>query len=202
MKRSVVGIAFAACAVGLLAVGAPALAHGDRGVGDKKFTVGWATEPPIAGQPNAVQLFLEHDGKPALGAENTIKVTVGVGGKTSDPLKLRTVFDSPGEYRADLIPTVVGGYTFHFTGTLEGEKVDQSFTAPKDGFDEVEGTSDLAFPKAAPTTTELAERVVSMQNDLDDAKASVGLPRVLAIVALALAVVALGAGARRSRSAA
>ena len=158
--------------------GAPAFAHGHRGQGDLEFTVGWANEPALVGQPNAVQLIIEHDGAPLEGAEKTLKVTVSIGDQSTDPMELRTVFDAPGEYRADLIPTVVGGYTFHFTGTAGGEKVDQTFVSPKDGFDEVDGTTDIAFPKQAPTTTELAEKLASVERKAADADAG-GEPRAI-----------------------
>jgi hypothetical protein len=184
-------VVFAACAIGAFAVTGPVLAHGEREQRDLGFVVGWANEPAFVGQPNAVQLRLEHGGEPAEGAENTLKVTVSVGDESTDPLALRTVFDAPGEYRADMIPTVVGGYTFHFTGTVDGEKVDQSFTSPKDGFDEVTSTSEISFPKQAPSTTELAEKLVSAERDVADAKDSVGTARMLAIGGLALGVAAI-----------
>jgi hypothetical protein len=180
----------------IVALAPTALAHGHLGVGDKEFSVGWADEPAFAGQLNAVQLLLEHDGKPVLGLENTLRVIVSVGGKSSDPMKLHAAFDSPGEYRADLIPTVPGGYTFRFVGKVSNEKVDQSFTAPKDGFDEVEGTTAIAFPNAAPTNTELAERSAVMQDDIADAKSAASLPRTLAVVGIVLGVVAIGLSLR------
>ena len=191
MKR--VGVVTVACAVVLLGA-RPAFAHGTRGQGDLKFTVGWANEPALVGQPNAVQLELVHDGAPVRGAEETLKVTVSIGDESTDPLELRTVFDSPGEYRADLIPTVVGGYTFHFTGTVDDEKVDQSFVSPKDGFDEVEGTSGIAFPKQAPTTTELAAKLASMERDISDANTAATRARFIGFVGVLIAVAGIGLG--------
>jgi hypothetical protein len=192
MKRFFVVIA--ACFVAVSSTGPPAFAHGQRALGALEFTVGWANEPALVGQPNAVQLVIERDGAPLEGAENTLKVTVSVGEKSSDPMKLRTVFDSPGEYRADLIPTVVGGYTFHFTGTVEGEKVDQTFVSPKDGFDEVQGSSEIAFPKQAPTTTELAEKLASAERKASDANTAAMRARFIAFVGLLVAVAGVGLG--------
>jgi hypothetical protein len=173
-----------------------ASAHGQRAVGPLEFTVGWANEPALAGQPNAVQLIIERSGQPVEGAERTLKVEVGLGGEETEPLELRTVFDTPGEYRADLIPTAPGGYTFHFTGKVGAENVDQSFTSPKDGFDEVTGTSEIAFPNEAPSTTELSERIVALEEDVEDAKSAATLPLVLAIIALVFAVIAFAIGFR------
>lgn len=197
MKRFL-GVVVAALAA--LSIAPPVLAHGERAVGQLSFTVGWANEPALVGQPNAVQLFIERDGQPVEGAEDSLNVTVSLGDETTDRLKLRTVFESPGEYRSDLIPTVVGGYTFHFRGTVDGDAIDESFTSPKDGFDEVSGTSDIAFPDRAPTTTELAERMADVEDEVDDATSSVALPRTLSIVAIVLGALGLAAGLRRART--
>ena len=188
------------CAIVVLGAGAPASAHGHRTVGPVEFTVGWASEPAFAGQPNAVQLFIEQDGEPVEGAENSLKVAVSIGGETTDPLALRTVFESPGEYRADMIPTVVGGYTFRFTGTVKDAKVDESFTSPKDGFDEMKGTADIAFPKQAPSTTELSEKLAAVQRDADDAKGAVALARILAIGGLVIGVIGIALALTRRRA--
>src|SRR4030095_9391001 len=68
-------------------------------------------------------------------------------------------FGTPGDYRADFIPTSVGNYTFHFTGTIQGEKVDKTFTSVKDGFDAVKDPATAQFPIKQPTTNQLSERL-------------------------------------------
>lgn len=198
MRRAVVVLS--ACAAVLILAAAPAFAHGTREQGPLSFTVGWANEPALVGQPNAVQLIVERDGQPVEGAENTLKVTVSLGDESTDPLALRTVFDAPGEYRADLIPTVVGGYTFRFTGTIGGTRIDQSFTSPKDGFDEVEGASDIAFPKQAPTNTELAEKLAAVEREAADAKDAAALPRTIGIVAAVIGLIAAALALTRRRA--
>jgi hypothetical protein len=198
MKK--VSIVVCMCAAALVVTAAPALAHGQREQGELSFTAGWASEPALVGQPNAVQLIVERGGEPVEGAEDTLKVTVSVGEETTDPLALRTVFDAPGEYRADMIPTVVGGYTFHFTGTIGETRVDQSFTSPKDGFDEVSGTSDIAFPKQAPTTTELTEKLEAVQRDADDAQDAVAMARMLAIGGLVVGIAGIALALSRRRA--
>lgn len=197
MKR--VAIVAAAWAV-VLCVAAPVAAHGTREQGDLTFVVGWANEPALLGQPNAVQLIVERNGEPVEGLEDTLEVVVSVGDETTDPLSLRTVFDEPGEYRADMIPTVVGGYTFRFTGRIGDEDIDQSFTSPKDGFDEVQGTTDIAFPKQAPSTTELSEKLAAVERDAADAKDAAGLARMLAIGGLAVGVAGIALALSRRRA--
>lgn len=178
-----------------------ARAHGHREVGEHSWTIGWTDEPAFVGFKNAVQLLLAHHDseEPVEGAEKDLKVVVSIGGEDTEPLELRTVFDSPGEYQADLIPTVPGDYTFRFSGTLEGEEIDESFTASKDDFSLVDGTSDVTFPKAAPSNAELAARIEAAEAKAQDA---VGMPRILAIIGIALGAVALIVGARSRKASA
>src|SRR6266545_3616700 len=44
---------------------------------------------------------------------------------------------TPGDYRAWFIRTAPGPYTFHFTGSIKGQKVDEKFTSSPTTFDEV-----------------------------------------------------------------
>lgn len=195
MHRSIV-----ACVLGgTLLVGAagPALAHGSRESGPLTFTVGWAEEPTLVGFTNAVELILSRDGAPVEGAVETLTVVVSVGDESTSPLALSPVFDAPGRYHADLIPTVPGDYTFRFTGTVDDQEVDESFTASEDGFDEVHTAAGIAFPREAPSTTELADRLDAVE---ETAKRAGGIDP-LAMVALVVAVVALGVTARRRSSA-
>jgi hypothetical protein len=179
---------------------APAFAHGTRTEGELALTVGWANEPALVGQPNAVQLEIARDGEPVLGAEETLKVAVLVGSESTDPLALRAVFDAPGEYRADIIPTVVGGYTFRFTGKVGDADIDRSFSSRKDGFDEVTGTTEIAFPKQAPSTTELASKLAAVQRDAEDAKSSVATARMLGIGGLVVGIAGVALAISRRRA--
>lgn len=176
-------------------------AHGQREIGDLEWTVGWAEEPAYVGFRNAVQLRLARGGTPVEGAEDDLEVEVILGDERTEALPLRAAFGSAGEYVADLIPTAPGDYTFHFTGTLDGENVDEAFTGSKDGFDEVRGTGEVSFPAAAPSAAELAQRIEGVERTAADARDAASLPRILSIAAIALAVIALGAASMRRRSA-
>lgn len=202
MKRFFVAALVVFASAGPLAVSASA--HGHRMVGDIEWTVGWADEPAFVGFKNGVQLFLARgpQGPPVEGAEKDLKVVVSIGSERTGPLDLRAVFESPGEYRADLLPTVPGDYTFRFTGTVDGEAVDESFTGSKDDFSQIEGTSDVAFPKAAPSNAELAERLLSAEATARDADAALGAARSIAIAAAVLALIAIALGVRSRRSSA
>jgi hypothetical protein len=147
----------------LMLAAAPALAHEGRNVGDLEMVVGWGTEPAYASEVNSVQLLLVHDGEPVVDLGDTLDVEVTFGDQTQ-PFTLEPNFEvgefgTPGDYRAFLIPTEPGQYSFHFAGTIDGEEVDETFTSGPDTFDDVENPQAAEFPVELPTTGELAERI-------------------------------------------
>ncbi len=68
-------------------------------------------------------------------------------------------FGTPGDYRAWFIPTSPGQYTFHFTGTIDGQDIDETFTSGPQTFDDVVSPSDIEYPEKLPSTNELADRI-------------------------------------------
>jgi hypothetical protein len=158
------GIVSAATLSGLLVLPASAaLAHEGQSQGDLEMVVGFGTEPAYAGQPNSVQLILVHDGEPLVDLGDTLDVEVSFGDQsqrfTLEPNFAVGAFGEPGDYRAWFIPTRAGQYTFHFTGTIDGEDVDQTFTSGPRTFGDVEDTNQIQFPVQDPTNGELAERI-------------------------------------------
>lgn len=155
----------AATLAGLLMVLiAPAgLAHEPRQQGDLEMVVGFGTEPAYAGQPNSVQLILVHGGKPVVDLGDTLAVEVSFGDETMElpiePFFAVGEFGEPGDYRAWFIPTRPGQYAFHFSGTIDGEEVDETFTSGPNTFSDVSNPADIQFPAQDPTTGELAERI-------------------------------------------
>lgn len=189
MKRWLCGIAAAGT---LVSLAAPAIAHVPRTVGGQQWEVGWETEPPLAGEPNAITVSLPGD---AAGSAD-LRVTVSVGGRTSDAYGLEPVDGASGEYRAAFIPTVVGAYTVRVYGKIGARSIDETFTA-KQGIEEVQGTSRLAFPKGAPTTSELADRIAVLEQDLEDAKSASKGARPFGVVGFVFALVAFVFAIRR-----
>lgn len=141
-----------------------AVAHEGRpvGDGDLHMVVGFGTEPAYAGQPNSVQLILEHHGDAVVDLGNTLDVEVAFGDQTMalelEPFFAVGEFGTPGDYRAWFIPTRSGRYEFHFSGTIEGEEIDETFTSGE-SFSDVLDPADIEFPVQDPTTGELAERI-------------------------------------------
>jgi hypothetical protein len=163
-------------------VGAPAaFAHEQRQVGSYQLTVGWAHEPTYVGEQNAVQLFV-HDarGNPVddLGSPPTLQVEVIFGNQTSSPLDLEASFDpdtglgNHGEFDAAIVPTSVGNYTFHFFGSINGQKVDERFTSGPTTFNTVQDPTPIQFPSKAPTVPELATLTNRLSSRLDRATTS------------------------------
>jgi hypothetical protein len=191
--------ALATIAVLFLFITVPtASAHEARGVGDFALDVGWAEEPAVAGFANAVHVSVRHadDDDPVQGAR--LKVTVTFGEETSEALDLRPVFDSPGVYRASVIPTRAGRYTFHVTGTIGKFKFDQKFVSGEKTFDSPESPAQLEFPESDPSRAELASRADRLDGRLeaagkkiDDASSKGALATILGIIGILLGLVAL-----------
>ena len=186
MKR--VFVAMTLVIVAAIAFAPASFAHVPRKVDGLDLELGWASEPPLSGQVNAVQVFVRQGGSAVSTAD--LKVTASVAGKTSDALDAEPVDESPGEYLATLIPTAVGAYTFHLTGTAGGKKIDQLFT-PKEGIEEVVGTSAYSFPNSPPSNSELASSLADLKDAQDSDKSTQRTIMIVAIAGLALAVIGL-----------
>jgi hypothetical protein len=185
-----------------------ALAHEHRKVGSFEMIVGWADEPTYTGFKNAVQVILmDAKDKPVTNLGDTLKVEVIFGDQKSSLLTFEPAFDldekwgRPGDYRAALIPTRPGTYTFHFVGSIRGQKIDQKFTSSEKTFDSPRTPSDVEFPAKDPSSADLASRLerLSAQADAAVAAAQAGSQaRTVSYVAVVLGIVSLF-GAFRGR---
>jgi hypothetical protein len=203
----------------LLLSAAPALAHEGRKLGDLEMIVGWGTEPAYSGEANSVQILLVHDGEPVVDLGDTLDVEVTFGDQTQsfplEPFFEEGEFGTPGDYRAWLVPTTPGQYSFHLSGTIDGEDVDETFTSGPTTFDDIENPQSVEFPVQQPSTGELAERIdrveprlassiegvqTNVQATADDASSAktiglIGL--VVGAIGLIVAIVALVASRRK-----
>jgi hypothetical protein len=204
----VVGVAGLLVALGA----APAAAHEERKVGRYAVAVGFGDEPAYAGTKNSVQMLIRDvNDKPVVDLGDTLKVDVSQG--TDDAQKLSMTmepdfevgeFGTPGDYRAFFIPTAPGVYTFHFTGSIKGQRVDQKFTSSPTTFDEVKDPAEVEFPSKDPTTGQLSARVDRETQRLTQAVAAsdqrakqaddaAGTARLIAIVGVVVGVLGLAA---------
>jgi hypothetical protein len=192
--------AFLAAALSLTA---PILIHEQRHVGAYDMEVGWQSEPPFAGIQNAVQILIKDaKGNPVsdLGDPPTLKVQVINGTQTSDPLDLRAA-ETPGEFDAAIVPTLPGNYTFHLTGSVKGQNIDEKFTSSETTFDPVKDPSEVEFPAKTPSPAQLAQSIDRLNPRIDaatkaakSAKDSASTAKTLSIVGIVLGGLGLVVG--------
>ena len=194
--RSRGAVVAAAFLLALVAMPAVAHAHERRDVQGYQFVVGWLVEPSFQGLKNGLDLRISKDGEPLVGAEKTLKVDIThVESNTTKAFAIRTIFNSPGAYTADLLPTVSGVYRFHFTGDLGGTKVDETFTSGPGTFGSIEPTTAIQFPQTVADTRQIegAARGASEAAEAASAAAKAAQDAVAGARLLAIVGIALGA---------
>jgi hypothetical protein len=203
-----VAVVVVAATVVLVIPAGGASAHEVREVGDLTFVVGWSNEPAYAGFGNEVQVIVSETRgeRPVEDGELEAEVTFGEpgSGTTTDPITLDPAFDTPNEYLGYIIPTRPGTYSFHVTGTVGGQTIDETFTSGPQTFDDVNNPTAAEFPEQDPTRGELAGALDRLTGRIEDLRADVaadegGDPVVMwiAIGAAVVALIALGLAARR-----
>ena len=171
----------------------PAAAHERRTVGPYTFVVGWVAEPAFAGQLNALDLTVTETagGKAVEGLESTIKAEVIAGGGSAvRRLTVAKRFGLPGKYQAQFVPTKVGDYTFHLTGTVNAMPIDEKFESGPGRFEGTEDLTPLQFPNSVPSSSDLGSR-------LDDANTKLTIALTLGVIAVVLSGAALALSRRR-----
>ncbi len=187
----------------------PALAHEEREVGQFHLAVGFGEEPAYAGQENSVQMFLnDAQDNPVTDLGDTLKVEVGYQDQTLPAMTMEPNFEvgefgTPGDYRAFFFPTRPGSYSFHFTGSIKGQQIDETFTSGPQTFSDVQDSSGVEFPVKDPTTGELATRLdrevqrvtTSAQAQAAAAKDQADSAHTLALIGIVVGGVGLVVGA-------
>jgi hypothetical protein len=165
----------AACLLGLLLVPTSAFAHERRTIGNGKYdvVVGWDVEPAYQNQKNAASIRISEAGSnpavPVEGAEKTLKIQIRQGASTHE-FPLRAVFGQKGYYVADIVPTRVGDYQWTFTGSINGDRVNDTFDTADGKFNGVESISALQFPQALPDPAQTAAATQAAQADAQAAR--------------------------------
>jgi hypothetical protein len=169
----------------------PAAAHESRTVGPYTFVVGWINEPALVGQSNGLDLTVTEtaDASPVEGLEKTLQaeVIIGGGAKTRG-LTLEPDGDQPGHYTSGFVPTRVGDYTFHISGTAGTTKIDERFESGPNRFDAVADIVSLEFPDQVPSASDLAAQLADANSKLTIA---IALGALALIISLASFVPAL-----------
>lgn len=161
-----------------------AVAHEGITVDDYEIVYGWVNEPPIAGQLNGVEIFVNDisSGEQQPVEEQIVQslvVELTYGGE-SRTLTLEPVFDRPGAFDATVIPTIPGLYSLKFSGTLGDTSIDTEAE-----LEEVQPADAVQFPGAA--STELTQQNVAVGT----ADWVIWLSLLLGLLGVALGVLAL-----------
>jgi hypothetical protein len=178
-----------------------ASAHDHGKAGSLEIVFGWEHEPTFSEIPNAVHVtVLDADGEPVVDESARLTATVTYGDVSiTRPLVAMT---APGQFRALLVPTEAGTYSFHIMGSIGGETVDLESTCSDETFDCVADSREVRFPAGAGSAD--ADRSASQIAAAPDDD-SIGMATIVALALSGLAcvgVVLIGTGvwrpARRS----
>src|SRR5215216_4654910 len=178
---------------------AQAAAHVNVEVGDGRYVMelGFRDEPAYLGLPNALFLKVGEYGTggttPVEELAGTLTAEVTKDGQTK---QLPLVPKGDGVYEGALVPTAVGDYTFHISGTIGDAPVDESVTSGPNTFNSVEPLAVIEFPISQPGPAQLAAAGADAQAAAATAR-TLGMAGVAAgILALIVAVVALARSRR------
>lgn len=177
-----------------------ASAHVSKRSGPFEVELGWGVEPPLSGTENFVEVTVsDAAGAPLAVPAGALSVEVDYDANAVTlPL---TPTEEPGVLEAGLTPTRPGTYAFHVSGSVHGRPLNVSAICSESSFECVEAAAGTEFPVKDPSAGELAQRLRSEADRVEQANDRADDARTLAIVALALAAVALAlsirAGLRR-----
>jgi hypothetical protein len=164
MRLRVGGTAFGVALMLAMVIPGIASAHVVKQFGTYSVAMGWLHEPTYLAVENAVQVIVKDGaGNPVNDlAAGDLSVVVSTAGQQTAALPLQPSFDpdtglgTPGEYTASLIPTQVGDYTFHLSGSIHGTPVDETATSSGQTFNSVVASTDVQFPIKLPAITDLS----------------------------------------------
>ena len=187
-----------------IAAATTASAHDKKAVGPVHLVIGWGTEPAVSGSRNSIDVdVVDSAGKPAADATGQWSVQVTFGDQNV-LLPLLPSGDRPGRYRAWIVPTRAGSYTFRVSGTVKGQSIETSSTCSSTTFDCVVDGTDMQFPAKDPSPAQLADRLnrsLPRAERAIDAATRAWWMSVAAIVFSAGALVAIGLNAlKRGRA--
>jgi hypothetical protein len=176
MKRFSAGIALAILVLGLVTFRASdASAHEHRVVAGKyTFIVGWSDEPAYTTFKNGLDLRVtentgtptaggESEGTPVEGLDQTLQAEV-IYGDQKMPLTLEPRWNTPGAYDGWVVPIAAGDYSFHIWGTINGDAVDETFTAGPETFSSVIDVTTIQFPSASAQNSGIVAGTVGGDN--------------------------------------
>src|SRR5258708_10358014 len=175
-------VAVVSASLGIFA--SPAAANERRPIGPYTFVVGWIVEPAYVNQLNALDLTVTETAttKAVEGLEKTLKAElISGGGAAVMPLTVATRFGLPGKYQGQVVPTKVGEYTFHITGTVGTMTIDERFESGPGRFGGIEDLAPLQFPTKGASNADLPAKPDDAHAELTVAIALRAVARVISV---------------------
>jgi len=185
----------------LMSLSTAAWAHETQALDQIRLTIGWGDEPTFTGFKNFISVAVsDAKGAPVIDPGGSLSVEVSFGDERI-VLLLLPAGERRGEFRAWLVPTRPGTYTFHITGRIKGQTVDATSICSDRTFDCVTDISEIQFPVKDPSAGQLADGIGRALPRAERAMDTGARAQTFAFVAiggafLALAV-AIGFGVRR-----
>jgi hypothetical protein len=175
----------------LLALGSTTLAHDKKSVGAIHLTIGWGDEPVFTGVRNSVDVDVaDAAGMPITEPGGTLTVEVAFGDQRAT---LPLLPAGKGRFRAWIVPTRAGQYTFRVMGMVRGQVIDIASACSETTFDCVADIGAIQFPAKDPSSGDLAERLARELPRAERAVQTATTARQLGFAAIAVAAVALAA---------
>ena len=177
----------------LLGTSAFVAAHDTKTAGRFRLTIGWGEEPAFTGSRNSVVVALSDSAGPLKEPGGSLSVEISFGSERIT-LPLEPAWGRPHEYRAWLVPTRAGIYTFHVTGKVKDQAIDITSTCSESTFHCVVDASEIQFPAKDPSAGQLAERIDRALPRAELATDTAARAQRIAIAALAVSGLGLVAG--------
>lgn len=128
-----------------------AFAHGHIPVGNYVLVVGWAVEPPVVGQANAITIHVEDTTAPDKEVDASKLTAVLNYGGQSKTLTLKKSAGTKNQYEGYVLPSVAGQYTLQLGGKIDSTDVNVDAEP-----EEVDAVEKVAFPSVAAQTAPAA----------------------------------------------
>ncbi|HKI65910.1 MAG TPA: hypothetical protein VJ989_01430 [Solirubrobacterales bacterium] len=176
-----------------IGVGA-AQGHVAKRSGSFEVELGWAEEPPRVGVDNSIEIAVSdaQTGAPVAVPAGALSVAVAYGGATATLPLIPTA--EPGALEASITPTRPGAYGFSVSGEIHGQPLDVSAVCSQSTFECVEAGAGDEFPVKDPSAGELAQRLSSEAQQVEDARSQADDAHTLALISIAVGTLGLVMG--------
>ena len=133
-----------------------------------------------------------------LGATLEVELT-HLSTSTSKSMQLTEMFDDPGHYVAEFVPTAPGDYRVRFFGSIEGNAIDETFDSGPDTYDTVIASDAIQFPVVLESNREIQnatrgalDAVQDLEIDLEATSSNASTGMIIGIVGIVFGAIATG----------